>query len=96
MTPEDRCQIHALKKSGLSHRAIAHILERAPRIVNQEISRNTRACGYRHKQAHGKAASRRSLAFKRKRPLWAPLIFQMLLSRALNSHGKSSWMRLIL
>ena len=33
---------------------------------------------------------------QRKRPLWAPLIFQMLLSRALNSHGKSSWMRLIL
>ena len=25
-----------------------------------------------------------------KRPLWGPLIFQMLLSRALNSHGKSS------
>ena len=31
-----------------------------------------------------------------KRPLWEPLIFQMLLSRAFNSHGKSSWMRAIL
>ena len=31
-----------------------------------------------------------------KRPLWEPLIFQMLLPSALNSHGRSSWMRVIL
>ena len=59
LTHEDRCQIHALKKSGLSHRAIARLISRDPRTISREIRRNTGGCGYRYKQAHQRATSRR-------------------------------------
>ena len=65
LTREDRCQIYALKRSGLSHRAIARQLSRDPRTISREIKRNTGGRGYRHKQAHHMATSRRHHACAR-------------------------------
>ena len=65
LTHEDRCQIYALKRSGLSYRAIAGQLSRDPRTISREIKRNTGGCGYRHKQAHQRATSRRHNACAR-------------------------------
>ncbi len=54
----ERCQIHALLHRGFSQREIAVQLERGPGTISREISRNRGKCGYRHKQAQGKATSR--------------------------------------
>ena len=54
----ERCQIHALLHRGFSQREIAVQLERDPGTISREISRNRGKCGYRHKQAQGKATSR--------------------------------------
>ena len=51
LTYAERCQIHALKKSGLSIRGIAHQLERSPGTISREIVRNRGGRGYRHRQA---------------------------------------------
>ena len=55
----ERCQIHALLHRGLSQREIARELGRDPGTISRELSRNRGQRGYRHKQAHGKATSRR-------------------------------------
>ncbi len=65
LTHEDRCQIYAMKKSGLSHRAIAGQLSRDPRTISPEIKRNTGGRGYRHKHAHQRATTRRHKACAR-------------------------------
>ncbi len=63
LTYEERCQIEALKKSGLSRGAIAQQLGRDRSTVYREIKRNTGGRGYHHKQAqrmtetHRRAAS---------------------------------------
>ena len=53
LTRHDRCQIQALKKSGLSQRAIAAETDRSQSTVSREISRNSGQRGYRHGQADG-------------------------------------------
>jgi len=55
-----RCQIEALKKSGLSQQRIADLLGIHQSTVSRELSRNTGLKGYRHKQAQEKADLRRS------------------------------------
>lgn len=56
---EQRCQIEALKKSGLSQQAIADAVCVSQSCISRELSRNTGERGYRHKQAERKASSRR-------------------------------------
>ncbi len=58
----ERCQIHALRKSGLSGPAIARQLGRDRTTVWREVRRNSGRRGYRHKQAQRKADRRRSAA----------------------------------
>ena len=62
LTHEERCQIYALRKSGLSGPAIARQLGRDRTTVWREVRRNSGGRGYRHKQAHGMASARRSAA----------------------------------
>lgn len=62
LTYEERCQIHALRKSGLSDAAIARQLGRDRTTVWREVRRNGGLRGYRHKQAQEKASARRSAA----------------------------------
>ena len=51
LTQEQRCQIYALKKSNLSQKAIADIVEVSQSTISRELKRNTGDRGYRHKQA---------------------------------------------
>ena len=62
LTYEERCQIEALKKSGLSRGAIAQQLGRDRSTVYREIKRNTGGRGYHHKQAQRMTETRRRAA----------------------------------
>jgi IS30 family transposase len=58
LTREQRYQIYALRKEGLSMGSIAINLEVAKSTISREIKRNTGGKGYRAKQAHEKALLR--------------------------------------
>ena len=62
LTYEERCQIEALKKSGLSVVLIAEQLGRHRATIYREINRNSGKRGYRHKQAQEKTKTRRRAA----------------------------------
>jgi len=64
LTYEQRCQIEALKKSGISQRAIADVIGVSQSSISRELSRNTGIKGYRHKQAQQTAAERRRATIK--------------------------------
>ena len=51
LTYELRCQIYALKKTGLSQNKIARQLKVSQSTISRELSRNTGKRGYRIKQA---------------------------------------------
>lgn len=59
LTYEQRCQIEALKKSGISQQAIASLVTVSQSSVSRELSRNTGLRGYRHDQAQRKSIARR-------------------------------------
>lgn len=59
LTYEQRCQIYALKKRGLSHRVIAKDVGVSPSTIDREIGRNTGGNGYRYKQAERLCMERR-------------------------------------
>ncbi len=60
LTFDERCQIYATGKSGLSNGAIARQLGRHPATISREIRRNGGGRGYRQGQAWRKATGRRS------------------------------------
>lgn len=64
LTYEQRCQIEALKKSGISQQAIAVIISVSQSSVSRELSRNTGLRGYRHDQAHRTSIERRQATAK--------------------------------
>lgn len=64
LTYEQRCQIEALKKSGISQQAIAALIHVSQSSVSRELSRNVGGRGYRHKQAHQKMVERRQASIK--------------------------------
>lgn len=59
LTYEQRCQIYTLKKTGLSQRSIASAIGVNQSTVSRELFRNRGERGYRYKQAHDKALTRR-------------------------------------
>lgn len=61
---EQRCQIKALKESGLSQAAIARVVGVNQSTISRELARNTGQRGYRHKQAQRMANERRQRARK--------------------------------
>ena len=65
LTYEQRCQISALKKSGCSQRKISETIGTTPSTVSRELTRNTGARGYRHKQAQERTEHRRTEAVQR-------------------------------
>ncbi len=65
LTYEQRCQISALKKSGCSQRKIAETIGTTQSTVSRELTRNTGARGYRHKQAQERTEQRRAEAVQR-------------------------------
>jgi IS30 family transposase len=64
LTYEQRCQIEALKKSGISQQVIATLLEVNQSSISRELSRNTGSRGYHHNQAHHKSVDRRQETVK--------------------------------
>lgn len=67
ITQEERYQIYALKKEGLSQTAIAKNLSRDKGTISRELKRNKGLKGYRPKQAEEKAKDREKRKPKRKR-----------------------------
>lgn len=66
LTDEERIEIHSGRQAGLSMREIARKLNRHTSTISRELKRNTGKRGYRAKQAHQKALSRRALPRYRK------------------------------
>ena len=64
LTYEQRCQIEVLKKSDFSQQAIAAVVGTSQSSISRELSRNTGARGYRHRQAQMKSAQRRQATAK--------------------------------
>ncbi len=64
LTYEQRCQIEALKKSGMTQQQIANAVGARQPTISRELRRNTGQRGYRHKQAQRKAEERRHNATK--------------------------------
>ncbi len=64
LTYEQRCQIEALKKSGISQQSIASLIAVSQSSVSRELSRNTGLRGYRHDQAQRQSIARRLVAVK--------------------------------
>jgi IS30 family transposase len=61
LTQEERYQIYALKRAGITQKVIARILMRSESTISREISRNSGLRGYRPKQAHHKSQIRRAV-----------------------------------
>jgi IS30 family transposase len=59
LTQEQRYQIYALKKMGHNHTEIANCIGVDKSTISRELKRNHGLRGYRPKQAHGLAMSRR-------------------------------------
>ncbi|MGZ5022757.1 MAG: IS30 family transposase [Chthoniobacterales bacterium] len=62
LTYEERCEIYALTRSGLSQAAVARQLGVDRSTIKRELDRNAGARGYRFKQAQEKASQRRKIA----------------------------------
>jgi transposase, IS30 family len=96
LTYEQRCQIYALKKRGLSNRAIAKDLVVAPSTIDREIVRNRGAKGYRYKQAHQfclqKRQKRKGLPTKM-RPAVIAQIEEKLTTEQWSPQQISGWMK---
>jgi transposase, IS30 family len=96
LTYEQRCQIYALKKRGVSHRAIAKDLAVAPSTIDREIKRNTGGNGYRYKQAHRfcleKRQKRKGIATKMT-PTVTALIEEKLVGEQWSPQQISGWMQ---
>ncbi|MFT6779345.1 MAG: IS30 family transposase [Paraglaciecola sp.] len=64
LTYEQRCQIYALSKTGMSQNKIAKQLKVSQSTISREFSRNTGKRGYRFKQAQLSTDTRRLAACK--------------------------------
>jgi IS30 family transposase len=64
LTYEQRCQIYALSKTGMSQNKIAKQLKVSQSTISREFSRNTGKRGYRFKQAQTSTDTRRLVACK--------------------------------
>ena len=73
LTYGSRCQIYALRESGLSLRGIGRQLRVPVSTISREVRRNSGQRGYRHLQAHGFAVARRREASSRPRKMTAAL-----------------------
>ena len=74
LTTESRCQIYALKSTGLAQKEIAEHLGVSASTICRELKRNSGQRGYRYKQANDKAVERRHNASHRPKKLFPPLL----------------------
>jgi len=64
LTYEQRCQISALKKTGLTQKKIGDAVGVSQSAISRELRRNKGKRGYRYQQAQRKANDRRNMAVK--------------------------------
>jgi IS30 family transposase len=64
LTYEQRCQIEALKRSGINQQGIAEVVGVCQSSISRELARNTGDRGYRQKQAQRKTEARRRATHK--------------------------------
>ena len=69
LTYEDRCQIYALNKRGISQAKIASQIGVDRSTIFRELRRNSGGKGYRYKQAHYKYLERREKANSKKQKM---------------------------
>ena len=74
LTHVKRCQIYALKKSGMTQAKIARQINVHQSTISRELKRNRGKRGYRYKQAEEKASNRRFRASLRIRKMHPKLI----------------------
>jgi IS30 family transposase len=76
ITYENRCQIHALRKAGITQAEIGKALGMSQGTVSRELSRNTGQRGYRFQQAQRTGQSRQAQVRHKPRKLraerWSP------------------------
>ena len=65
LTQDQRYQIYAMNKAGFTQKAISIEVGVHPSTISRELRRNTGLRGYRPKQAHSLALSRRNKAISR-------------------------------
>ena len=75
LTQEERYQIHILKRAGHNQVEMAEMLDRDKSTISRELKRNRGQCGYRPKQAHRRALTRRNAwrGGRFKSPHWAQI-----------------------
>jgi IS30 family transposase len=92
LTQEQRYQIHALLKMGHQQTEIAEYLKVHKLTINRELHRNKGLCGYRPKQAHQKAMSRRNHARRRiKAETW--MLIEVNLRQEWSPEQISGWLK---
>lgn len=74
LTYEQRCQIYALKSSGMKQAAIAKQLHCSPTTISRELTRNRGKRGYRFSQADRLAQERRRQASRSARCMTPEMI----------------------
>lgn len=95
LTYEQRCQLHALYKQGLTQEAIAQEIGSNQSVISRELKRNRGLRGYRFKQAHTKATDRRQAASSPPRKMTPDVIAMIetkLRDEQLSPEQISGWM----
>ena len=92
LTQEQRYQIHAMLKMGHQQTEIADYLEVHKSTISRELRRNKGLRGYRPKQAHQKAMSRRNHAQRRiKAETW--LLIEAKIRQEWSPEQISGWLK---
>jgi IS30 family transposase len=94
LTYEQRCQIYALSKTGMSQNKIAKQLKVSQSTISREFSRNTGKRGYRFKQAQTSTDTRRLAACKAiKMTTGLIALIESKLNRKWSPEQVSGWLR---
>ncbi len=94
LAQEQRYQIYALKKAGVKNTEIANILQVHKSTVCRELKRNAGGRGYRPKQAHSLAASRKRKSIQKRIAHSQWLLVEELIEEDWSPEQISSWLKL--
>jgi len=94
LAQEQRYQIYALKKAGVKNTEIANILQVHKSTVCRELKRNAGGRGYRPKQAHILAASRKRNSIQKRIAHSQWLLVEELIEEDWSPEQISSWLKL--
>lgn len=93
LTREERYQISALMKTGITQAEIAKILERNKSTISRELHRNRGMRGYRPKQAHRISMERRRVKAKLRIGMETWIYVELLLREEWSPEQISCWLK---